>query len=128
MLTELDEDISRGRGLDNIQRCISFNHGIQLTQDFISNVMHAIDGDGFLLREPTSKKVVRIKKAPIGIHERWSGDGHDKLCSIGYPIWAVVDDTTSKWLGGWVVPNNRMGRIIGFLYLCLVEEFEGKLI
>ncbi|KAF8812040.1 hypothetical protein BYT27DRAFT_7221251 [Phlegmacium glaucopus] len=110
VLDELDSDPSRGRGLDNIRYRIAFNHGIHLTRDFISDVMHIQDEDG---------------KNPVGIHERWSGDGHDKLNSIGFPIWAVVDDATSKWLGGWVVPSNRLGTIIGYLYLCLVEKFGG---
>ena len=126
VMDELDSDPSRGRGLDNIRHRIAFNHGIHLTRDFISDIMHIQDEDGFLLREPTAKKILRVRKNPIGIHKRWSGDGHDKLNSIGFPIWAVVDEATSKWLGGWVVPSNRLGTIIGYLYLCLVEKFGGK--
>ena len=57
--------------------------------------------------------------------ERWAGDGHDKLYSIGFPIWAVVDDAMSKWLGAWVVLSNRMGNIIGYLFLTLVEKYSG---
>ncbi|KAJ6553452.1 hypothetical protein B0H10DRAFT_2202016 [Mycena sp. CBHHK59/15] len=56
---------------------------------------------------------------------RWSCDGHDKLYKIGFPIWSIVDDATSKILKGWVVPSNRLGEIIGYLYLCLVEEYGG---
>lgn len=88
--------------------------------------MHIQDDDGFHLREPTAKKIPRVKKNPIGIHERWSGDGHDKLYSIGFPIWGIVDDATSKWLLGRVVPSNRFGLIIGYLYLCAVEKTGGK--
>ena len=121
----MDSDPSKGRGLNTIMNRIAFNHGIHLTRDFISDIMHVQDSDGFSLREPTAKKIPRTAKNPIGIHERWSGDGHDKLYSIGFPIWAVVDDATSKWLGAWVVPSNRLGVIIGYLYLCLVEHYGG---
>jgi hypothetical protein len=126
ILYEMDQDPSRGRGLDNIRARIAFGHGIHLTRDFISDVMHTQDEEGFHLREPTAKKIPRSRKNPIGIHERWSGDGHDKLNSIGFPIWAVVDEATSKWLGGWVLPSNRLGIIIGYVYLCLVEHYGGK--
>ena len=87
--------------------------------------MHAHDDDGFKHRDPTSKKVLRFPKVPIGIHERWAGDGHDKLYKIGFPIWAIVDDATGKWLGAWVVPSNRMGEIVAYLFLCCVEEYGG---
>jgi len=87
--------------------------------------MHVQDDEGFHLREPTAKKIPRVKKNPVGIHERWSGDGHDKLYSIGFPIWGIVDDATSKWLLGRVVPSNRFGSIIGYLYLCAVEKTGG---
>jgi hypothetical protein len=53
------------------------------------------DPDGFEKRDPTSKKILRFPKIPIGIHERWSCDGHDKLYKIGFPVWAIVDDATS---------------------------------
>ncbi|KAG6872427.1 hypothetical protein C0995_009824 [Termitomyces sp. Mi166 len=56
--------------------------------------MRLYDKDGFALRDPGSKKVHHVAKVPLGIHEQWSGDGHDKLYKIG-PIWAVVDDGTT---------------------------------
>ncbi|KAF8168900.1 hypothetical protein BJ912DRAFT_862426, partial [Pholiota molesta] len=125
ILHEMDLDPSRGHGLDNIRARIAFDFGIHLTRDFISDVMHTQDAEGFHLREPGAKKIPRTRKNPIGIHERWSGDGHDKLNSIGFPIWAVVDEATSKWLGGWVLPSNRLGTIIAYVYLCLVETYGG---
>ena len=93
--------------------------------DVVSEIMHEHVPEGFALREPTAKKVFRVPKVPIGIHERWAGDGHDKLYKIGFPIWAVVDDATGKWLGAWVVPSNRIGEIVAYLFLCLVEKYEG---
>lgn len=49
VMDELDSDPSRGRSLDNIRYRITFNHGIHLTHDFISDIMHIQDEDGFLL-------------------------------------------------------------------------------
>ena len=124
IIDELDKDISGSWGLDNIKACLAFL-GFHLTRDFISDIMHEFEAEGFDHREPGAKKILRIVKNPVGIHERWAGDGHDKLYSIGFPIWAVVDDATSKWLGAWVVPSNRMGNIIGYLFLTLVEKYGG---
>ena len=72
---------------------------IDFSSDFISAVMHTHDREAFATREPTAKLIRCVKKHPIGIHQRWSADGHDKLYKIGFPIWAIVDDATSKWLG-----------------------------
>jgi hypothetical protein len=90
--------------------------------------MQTHDSDSFAAREPTAKKIFRVAKFPLGIHERWSGDGHDKLYKIGYPIWMMVDDATGKVLKAWVVPSNRMGDIIAYLFLCLAEEYGGILL
>ena len=88
--------------------------------------MHTHDREAFSTCEPTAKRIHRVKKHPIGIHQRWSADGHDKLYKIGFPIWAIVDDATSKWLGAWVVPSNRMGNVVAYLWLCAVEKYGGK--
>jgi hypothetical protein len=93
--------------------------------DFVSEVMHTHDNDAFASREPTAKHIFRVPKHPIGIHQRWSADGHDKLYKIGFPIWAIVDDATGRWLDGWVVPSNRMGDIVAYLFLCAVEKYGG---
>ena len=53
---------------------------------------------------------------PVAISNRWDEDGHDKLYRIGFAIWAVVDDASSKWLGGWVLPTNR----VGYLIACVI--------
>jgi hypothetical protein len=90
--------------------------------------MHLHAPKGFNAREPTTKKILRILKVPIGIHEQWSGGGHDKLYSISFPVWLVVDDVTGKLLGSWIILSNRMGIIIAYLFLCLVEEMSGMCI
>lgn len=95
-------------------------------RDFVSSVMHEQDPEGFNIRSPAAKKIQRFPKCPIGINERWAGDGHDKLNKIGIAIWAVVDDATSKWLGAWAVPNNRLGAVVAYLALSLIEEIGGR--
>ena len=125
VLNQMDKDSSRRQGVRTVQARIAFDTQTHLPRDFVSNVMHIHDEEGFAYRDPSSKKILRVQKNPIGIHERWAGDGHDKLYRIGFPIWAVVDDATGKSLDAWVVPSNRMGHIIGYLFLCLVEKFGG---
>jgi len=36
----------------------------------------------------------------------------------------AVDDASSPWLGAWVV---RMGSVVAYLFLCLVEDIGGQL-
>jgi hypothetical protein len=62
----------------------------------------------------------------LGPHHEWSGDGHDKLAQIGFPIWGIRDKWSGKWLGLWVVPNNRLKLVIAYLYLRLIIELEGN--
>lgn len=117
-----------------MRKCICHGeHNIQQSNCYslrnshvVSDIMHTHANDAFDAREPTAKKIVRTPKVPLGIHHRWAGDGHDKLYKIGFPIWGVVDDATGKWLGGWVLPSNRLGMIIGYLVLLLVEKYGGE--
>ena len=88
--------------------------------------MQTHDMAGFSKWDPTVKRIHRELKVPLRINERWSADGHDKLYGIGFPIWAIVDDATGKWLDIWVVPSNRMGRMIAYLFLCVVEDTGGN--
>jgi hypothetical protein len=144
VINQLEKDPMKHHGIRTVQHKIAHDEGIHLTRcpyytysfihgieppiavrDIVSEVMHTHAPEGFALRDPTAKKIFRVPKVPIGIHERWAGDGHDKLYKIGFPIWAVVDDATGKWLGAWVVPSNRMAKIIAYLFLCLVEKYEG---
>ena len=88
--------------------------------------MRLQDAEGFSLREPSAKKVHRGVLYSLGPHHEWSADGHDKLTSIGWPIWGVRDKWSGKWLCLRVVPNNRLHRAIAYLYLKLVAKLEGK--
>ncbi|PPQ94879.1 hypothetical protein CVT25_004622 [Psilocybe cyanescens] len=125
VLNQLEKDPSNGQGLSNIKNHIAHDQGIHLLRDDISHIMHTHDPEGFRACEPGAKKIPRTARNPVGIHERWAGDGHDKLYKIGFPIWAVVDNASAKWLNGWVVPSNQMGDIIVYLFLCLVLEYKG---
>ncbi|KAJ7084796.1 hypothetical protein B0H15DRAFT_381633 [Mycena belliarum] len=125
VLNQMDEDTAQRWGVRTVWHKIARDEGAILTRDTVARIMHTHDSDAFAGRDPTAKKIFRVPKFPLGIHERWSGDGHDKLYKIGFPIWMMVDDATAKVLKAWVVPSNRMGAIIAYLFLCLVELYGG---
>ena len=83
--------------------------------------MHLHDPDGFSIRDPASKKMKHTPLVALSPHHKWSSDGHDKLAEIGFPIWGMRDKWSQKWLGLWVVPNNRLNLAIAHLYLQLVK-------
>ena|ERR1700722_912268 len=85
------------------------------------------DPYGFDVREPSAKKTFRQPLVSIGIHHEWSADGHDKLSAIGFPIWGVRDKWSGKWLGLWVLPNNRLKLAVAYLYLSLIHELGGRI-
>lgn len=126
VVDQLDKDPAQRQGLRTTWHKIATSSGVHLPRDFVDNSMHCHNPGAFDDRNPRNKKIVRVQKVPVGIHERWAGDGHDKLYCIGFPIWAVVDDATTKWLGAWVVPSNRMGVVVAYLYLILIEKFGGQ--
>jgi len=144
-LKALDKDPAKCSGVCTIHQKIAFDDNIHLTQysdlcllcellcllmfftrDFVSEVMHIHDNDAFAAHEPTAKRTFCVKKYSTGTHQCWAADGHDKLYKIGFPIWAIVDDATGKWLGAWVVPSNQTGNIVAYLWLCTVQKYGGK--
>jgi len=60
-----------------------------------------------------------------GPNEVWCCDGHDKLCKYGFAIWGVRDKFSRKWLGLWVMPNNRLSDSVAYLWLTLVRKLGG---
>jgi hypothetical protein len=126
VLDILDEDKTDSWGVENIKARIAYRHAVHIPKPFISDIMHIYAPDGFEKREPGAKRILRVRKAPLGIHERWAADGHDKLYSIGFPVWAIVDDATGKWLGAWVVPSNWLAQIVSYLFLDTVERLGGE--
>lgn len=61
--------------------------------------MHLHDPDGFTHQEPAAQKIHHVPLVSLGPHHKWSGDGHDKLSGIGFPIWSLQDKWSGKWLG-----------------------------
>ncbi|KAF8240540.1 hypothetical protein L208DRAFT_1420399 [Tricholoma matsutake] len=70
--------------------------------------MHLHHPEGFALCEPSAKKVKCGILTSLGPHHGWSAD----------------DKWSGKWLGLWVLPNNRYQASIAYLYLSLVAELE----
>jgi hypothetical protein len=122
VLKQLDKDPAQKQGLATIKVKVNFDQNICLPCSLVSSVMHAHNPGGFTKRGPNAKKILRFPKNLVGINERWSADGHNKLYRIGFPVWAVVDDATARSLAAWVIPSNRMGDIIVYLYLSLIEK------
>jgi hypothetical protein len=88
--------------------------------------MRIHEPEGFAERMPTAKKVLRFPLTSLGPNDQWSADGHDKLSQIGFPIYGIRDKWSGKWLGLWVVPNNRLKEAVAYLFLSLVYEMGGK--
>jgi len=88
--------------------------------------MQKQDPEGFELRDPTSRKIKRGTLVNLGPHEEWSGDGHDKLKQIGFPVYGIRDVWSGKWLGLWVMPNNRLKEAVAYLWLSLVYDYGGE--
>lgn len=125
VLDEMDNDAARNQGPRTIRHKIAMRTSQHLPRDYVADTMHTHDPTGFIKQDPTAKRIHREPKVPLGINERWSADGHDKLNGIGFPVWVIVDDAVGKWLGIWVVPSNRLGHIIAYLYLETVENVGG---
>jgi hypothetical protein len=105
-----------------------FQSGMSIYRDFVAKTMQMHDPDGFDHQEPTSKRMQHAPIISLGPNTEWSGDGHDKLKEIGFPIYDIHNVASGKWLGLWVVPDNCLGNAITYLYLSLVEELGGILL
>ncbi|KAH7903949.1 hypothetical protein BJ138DRAFT_1019807 [Hygrophoropsis aurantiaca] len=125
ILDQMAKDPTSHQGPRIIKENIALDTGIHLTRDWITMEMRLIDPSGFESRSPTAKRIHRVAVVALGPHYRWSGDGHDKLVKIGWPIWGVRDVWSGKWLGLWVVPDNRLKVATAYLFLKLVEELGG---
>lgn len=125
VLAQLDLDPSNQAGPRTIRHRLASRQGEHLPRAFIASTMKVHAPEGFEMRNPGSRKIIRVKKIPIGIHDRWSCDGHDKLYKIGFPVYGFVEDGVGFWLDAWVVPSNRFAIVIGYLFLCVVEKYGG---
>ncbi|KIJ37886.1 hypothetical protein M422DRAFT_259500 [Sphaerobolus stellatus SS14] len=98
-------------------------HISKVYRDFIEYGMHVVEPEGSALCDPTVKKIRRGVLVSIVPHEEWSGDGHDKLAALRFPIYGIRDNWSGKWLGIWVVPNNQLSDVVAYLGLCIIEEY-----
>ncbi|CAK5284860.1 unnamed protein product [Mycena citricolor] len=124
VVNELDRDSSKHLGVKSIREKIIHNADTILSKAFAVHMMHLHDPDSFELLDPTAKKIYRTAKYPLGINHWWAANGHDKLYRIGFPIYAFVNDATSKILGAWVVPSNWIKDAVAYLYLSMVERYK----
>ncbi|GJJ10097.1 hypothetical protein Clacol_004323 [Clathrus columnatus] len=125
VLDQLAVDPTNRQGPKIIREAIANSTSIHLTRDYITEEMHKHEPRGFELRQSSSKKAKRSPITVLGPHHEWSGDRHDKLSAIGFPLWGVCDVWSGAWLGLWVVPNNRLKAAIAYIFLSLVEQLEG---
>src|ERR1700742_2809268 len=93
----------------------------------VAGVQKLLDPEGVLARQPTSKRIRRIPLTSSGPNEVWCCDGHDKLTRYGFAIWGLRDKFSRKWLGLWVLPNNRIGIVVAYLWLTVVRDVGGEL-
>jgi hypothetical protein len=87
--------------------------------------MRRYDPEGFKFRDPGSRQIIRKPLTALGPHHEWNADGHDKTSKYGFPIWGLRDKWSGKWLGLWVMPNNRLADVIAWLYLSVLRELGG---
>ncbi|KAI0367996.1 hypothetical protein BV20DRAFT_949050 [Pilatotrama ljubarskyi] len=125
ILDQMAKNPTRGIGPRRMKEKIAEETGQHLTRDYISKEMHLQDPEGFKVRHPTSKKKFRLALVTLGPDYEWSCDGHDKLASIGFPVWGIRDVWSGRWLGLWVVPNNRLKVTVAYLYLSLLHRLGG---
>ncbi|CAK5279044.1 unnamed protein product [Mycena citricolor] len=126
VVDELNKDPSDMAGVNTIWHRIAFNAHVILKRDTVDHWMHIHRPEGFLKRDPTAKKISRQPKPMmLGPDERWSGDGHDKVNKYGFGIWMMVDEATLFILGAYLVPNNRLGNVIAWIFLDLVQRYKG---
>ncbi|KZP07458.1 hypothetical protein FIBSPDRAFT_762875 [Athelia psychrophila] len=125
VLDEIGKDPLGKLGPRTVKDNIRDETGIHLMRDYIATEMLAHNHTGFDAREPGAKKIHRTPLVSLGPHHEWSGDEHNKLAAIGFPIWALRDVWSLCWLGIWVVPNNQLKNVIAYLYLSLIYELGG---
>ncbi|KIO33914.1 hypothetical protein M407DRAFT_227054 [Tulasnella calospora MUT 4182] len=121
----MDKNPSRSHGLRGTCDAILADNGFSLPQQFVRKTMKEFDPEGFELRKPGAKIIHRGVLTAAGLHEEWSGDGHDGIGKYGLYIWGVRDKWSRAWLGVRVVPNNRLQEIVAYVWLGIVYEVGG---
>ena len=100
---------------------------MMLYSDTIAEIQRMLDPAAAAARNPTSRQIRRVALLSDGPNEVWCCDGHDKLVKYGFAIWGMRDKFSRKWLGLWVMPNNRIGLVVAYLWLQVVRELGGKI-
>jgi len=112
-------------GQNAMKRQIALETGVHLKRKTVARVQRLMDPEAATARNPTSRQFRRIPLTSKGPNEVWCMDGHDKLCKYGFAIWGIRDKFSRKWLGLWVVPNNRLQDVVAYLWLSLVRDSGG---
>jgi len=105
-MAQLDKDLAKQQGVGTIKARIAFHQSVHLSCDDVRHVMLQHEPEEFERRDPGAKRIPRNLAVLIGIHERLSGDGHDKLYKIGFPIWAVLDFGSGMYLASQKKQNS----------------------
>ncbi|KAG8988790.1 hypothetical protein FRB90_002535 [Tulasnella sp. 427] len=121
----IERNPSRTHGLRSTCSSIQAETGLSLPQKFVHGVMKEIDPKGFEERHPGTRILHRGVLTSGGLHDEWSGDGHDKLGRYGLWIWGVREKLSRQWLGVRVVPNNRVKEVVAYVWLEIVERVGG---
>jgi hypothetical protein len=95
--------------------------------DTIGQIQKIVDPEGVAGRHPKARRITRTALTSAGPNEVWCCDGHDKLCKYGFAIWGLRDKFSRKWLGLWVLPSNRFGVVVAYLWLSVVRDLGGEL-
>lgn len=73
VLNQMDQDPARRQGVITTQQKIAFHTGTHLTREYVSEVMHMHDSEGFNLGDPTTKKTFRVQKDDQGAQKVGAG-------------------------------------------------------
>src|ERR1700749_655811 len=92
----------------------------------IGDVQRMLDPDAAAARHPTARQIRRVPLSSLGSNDVWCVDGHDKLSQFGFAIWGMRDKFSRKWLGLWVMPNNRHSIVVTYLWLTVVRKLGGE--
>jgi hypothetical protein len=85
-----------------------------------------LNPEGVLASSPSARQIRRLALTSEGPNEVWCCDGLDKLVKYGFAIWGLRDKFSKKWLGLWVLPNNRVAVAVAYLWLTIIRELGGK--
>ncbi|KAG2153061.1 uncharacterized protein EDB93DRAFT_1082746 [Suillus bovinus] len=89
VLDQLADDPSGHHGPHIVKELIASKTGVMLPHKYIRDQMMLQEPEGFAAHEPASKKLSRKPLVVLGPHHEWSGNGHDKLTQMGFPIWGI---------------------------------------